>query len=78
MTSIIDYIMTLFDHHKLARRILLFWLMGLITYTVVTFFGKVNYISGPVSGVIIAILGLLSVGTAMYQRSRGNDDIKDK
>ena len=66
------WIERLFGEHKFARRALLFWAMGIITYTVVKFFEIAKEIASPAS-VIIAILGLLSVAASLYPHYRSTE-----
>lgn len=73
LIGLLDFIGLLFEKYKLARRLLLVWAAGLITYSLVEFWKHLEHISDPAARVIIAVLGLLTVVIGFYQWSRERD-----
>lgn len=63
----------LFEKHRAARRIALFWAIGLITVTVMRFLEMAPSLDGA-DKVFIAIIGILSVVVGFYQKGRNDDD----
>ena len=64
----------LFNQHKLVRRLLVFWAIGLITAVVVVFMHKMGSIQTADATVIVSVVGLMSLVLGFYQWSRDKDD----
>lgn len=67
----------LFEEHKLARRVLLFWSMWLITVVALraTQPEVLIALGGMAAGTIVTgIIGLLATVTAFYVKSRERED----
>lgn len=69
----LEFIRLLFEEYKFARRALLVWAMGLITYCVVKVFENLALINKDVSLFLVAVVGLLTIVLTFYQRSRERD-----
>ena len=59
------------EKHKLVRRLVLLWLMALITYATVRVFGY----GADAQAEYIALTGLLSVGIGFYTTWRGKSEV---
>jgi len=68
-----------FNKHKGARRVALFWSMGLITFVVyrVTDPAILTKLDGASSSVVIAMIGILTTVIGFYQWHRSLDVKKD-
>lgn len=68
----------LLEHRKLVRRVLLVWLMLLVTAAVVVFLYVLlvspSAITAPVASVLVAVVGLSTVTQAVYTWERGTHD----
>jgi len=73
MARINEYIRILFDECKFARRFSLFWAMGLVTYVVVSFFERPDFMEAPQASVVIAFVGVLTTVIGFYQWHRSKD-----
>lgn len=72
--NIID---TLVNRHKLVRRLLVAWAIGLITWvTVQVFGGPLSEITGNVVAAYTVTTGLLTVVLSLYQTHRGKEDAR--
>lgn len=68
------WIQTWFEEHKLVRRLLVLWVMGLLTaIAYYTLFLGMEKITEPAAKVIIAYVGLLTIVLAFYQWSRDKE-----
>lgn len=64
----------LFNKHKLVRRLLLLWAVGLITYVINAYVEKMGQVQ-PVDGtIIIAVIGILTTVLGVYQFHRHQED----
>lgn len=73
MKRFLQWVDTLFNEHKFARRFTLFWAMALITYSVWEFFHQYGAANQSHATVIVAIIGLLTVAIGLYQWDRMQD-----
>src|SRR5690625_3565924 len=68
----------LLEHRKLVRRVLMLWLMLLVTAAVVVFLYVLlvspSAITAPVASVLVAVVGLSTVTQAVYTWERGTHD----
>lgn len=65
---------TLFNRHKLVRRLLLLWAVCLISFVVVAFVAKMGSIQTADATVIVAVIGILATVLGLYQWSRERED----
>lgn len=71
-----DWFNRLFNQHKLVRRLTLVWACWLITEVVlrVTAPEVIPKVTGSITSIVIAVIGLLATVIAFYQWSRNKDD----
>lgn len=62
-----------FNKHRGARRLLLLWAVGLITYATHALFSDISAITAPAKDAYIVVTGLLTIVLAQYQHHRGKD-----
>ena len=68
-----NWIGTLFDKYKFARRAALIWACWLITVTVFKFF-EMERVDSTHATVIVSIIGILATVIGFYQWQRKQDD----
>lgn len=64
----------LFEKHKLVRRLLVFWAVGLITWVVLKTFSDLTLLTAAVATALATITALLTAVLGFYQWSRQNED----
>lgn len=72
VTDALEFIGLLFEQHKLARRVLLFWAMYYIGMSINRFWENLSVFTGRES-IVLAIIGLLTIVLGFYQWSRERD-----
>jgi hypothetical protein len=77
MNKFWEFIETLFEDHKLVRRVLVIWAIWLITTVVLTVTDKITTIDTPTAAMVSTIVGILATVTAFYIKSRELDDDSD-
>lgn len=63
----------LFEEYKLVRRLIVFWAMGLITWTTIVLFTDISLITTAAVSAFGLVIGLLATVIAFYQWSRERD-----
>lgn len=78
LSALSDLIESLFERHKLVRRLALGWACWLITVVVlrVTEVEALSLVTGAVATVVTAVIGILATVIAFYQWSRQKDEEK--
>ncbi len=64
----------LFEKHKLVRRMLVFWAVGLITWVVLKTFSDLTLLTAAVATALATITALLTAVLGFYQWSRTHED----
>lgn len=70
--------MSFIDRHKVVRRFIILWVIGIITWSVYISFTNPPDIPSGTATVLISIIGLLSVAISFYQWQRHKDDTNNK
>lgn len=73
MAAFLAFMDRLFNDHRVVRRSLVFWAMGIITYTVYQFFENFTMYSDMHFAVIGGIFAFLTAVIALYQWDRARD-----
>ena len=74
MRTIGEWVERLFEEHKLVRRVLVFWALGLITFVILVSFNDLTLLTASVAAAVGTVVGILSVVIGFYIRSRELDD----
>ena len=76
MKRIGEWIESLFEEHKLVRRLVVLWALGLITFVICVTFSDLTLLTASVAAAVGTVVGILSVVINFYIRSRELDDIR--
>jgi hypothetical protein len=76
MKRIGEWIESLFEEHKLVRRLVVLWALGLITFVICVTFSDLTLLTASVAATVGTVVGILSVVINFYIRSRELDDIR--
>jgi len=76
VSSLGDWIDRLFNQHKVVRRSLVYWAIGLITFVTIVVFHDLEKITTPVASAFGLVIGLLATVLGLYQWSRNKDGEK--
>lgn len=67
-----------FEQHKLVRRLLLLWSVGIITYASIRTYEQLDMITTQVVSLYGLTLGILSTVIGVYFRDRHKETLKEK
>ena len=68
------WIESLFEEHKLVRRLMVLWAIILITIIVLATFDDLSLVTASVAAALASVVGMLSVVIGFYIQSRKLDD----
>ena len=71
-------IKTLVEKHKLVRRLLLAWAVGIITYASIRTYEQLDMITTQVVSLYGLTLGILSTVIGVYFRDRHKETLKER
>jgi hypothetical protein len=73
-----EWVESLFEEHKLVRRLVVLWAVGLITFVIYVTFSDLTLLTASVAAAVGTVVGILSVVINFYTRSRELDDVLDR
>lgn len=74
MGKLCKFVNDLFEVHKLVRRTLVVFAMGLVGWTTVILYQNIELITNPVVGLHSITVGILSAAIARYFFDRSKED----